>query len=38
MAPFYDILNEWYKAVRARVTENVLWRVSEDLYVFDRPS
>ncbi|KAJ5981892.1 hypothetical protein N7499_009053 [Penicillium canescens] len=36
VAPSYDILNEWYEAVRARVTENVLWRVSEDFYVFDR--
>lgn len=30
------MLDEWYEAVRARVSENVLWRVSEDFYVFDR--
>ncbi|OQD67788.1 hypothetical protein PENPOL_c003G08213 [Penicillium polonicum] len=36
IAPSYDILNEWYEAVRERVAENVLWRVSEDFYVFDR--
>ncbi|KAJ5709627.1 hypothetical protein N7540_012643 [Penicillium herquei] len=36
IAPSYDVLNQWYEAVRGRVAENVLWRVSEDFYVFDR--
>jgi hypothetical protein len=36
IAPSYDVLNQWFEAVKARVADNVIWRVSEDFYVFDR--
>ncbi|RYO81188.1 hypothetical protein DL766_007718 [Monosporascus sp. MC13-8B] len=36
IAPTFHILNDWYNAVRGRVGEDVLWRVSDDFYVFNR--
>jgi hypothetical protein len=36
IAPNYEILNDWYEAVRSKVADNVLIRVTEDFYVFDR--
>jgi len=36
IAPNYDILNEWYETVQTKVADNVLVRVTEDFYVFDR--
>lgn len=36
IAPTYGVLNEWFEAVRSKVADNVLVRVTEDFYVFDR--
>ena len=36
IAPSFNELDAWYKAVRERVADNVLVRVSDDFYVFDR--
>jgi hypothetical protein len=36
IAPSYDVLNQWFETVKSRVADNVIWRVSEDFYVFDR--
>ncbi|KAF1824261.1 uncharacterized protein K489DRAFT_408660 [Dissoconium aciculare CBS 342.82] len=36
IAPSFKELDDWYKTVRTRVADNVLVRVSDDFYVFDR--
>jgi hypothetical protein len=36
IAPSFNELDDWYKTVRTRVADNVLVRVSDDFYVFDR--
>ncbi|OQE11868.1 hypothetical protein PENFLA_c071G07434 [Penicillium flavigenum] len=36
VAPNQRTLDQWYGAVQDKVADNVLSRVSEDFYVFDR--
>ncbi|KAJ5487406.1 hypothetical protein N7530_001706 [Penicillium desertorum] len=36
VAPNQRTLDQWYSAVQDKVADNVLSRVSEDFYVFDR--
>ncbi|KAF2867977.1 hypothetical protein BDV95DRAFT_597720 [Massariosphaeria phaeospora] len=36
ISPSFHVLDEWYKAVQDKVGEQVLQRVADDFYVFDR--
>ncbi|KAJ5191047.1 uncharacterized protein N7498_010032 [Penicillium cinerascens] len=36
VAPSLHTLNQWYNAVQDKVADNVLQRVDDDFYVFDR--
>jgi hypothetical protein len=36
IAPSFKELDEWYQFLRTRVAEDVLRRLSDDFYVFDR--